>query len=191
VKFINSLWNIPLEEVAVAPAVDGLFHHVDLPGRLAVHGRVDVAEVPLVRGNLAVRVEVHLVGDQAQLLLGEVDVHPRQDHAVKREIPRGEPGILPLVGHREDVGALEKEPLLVSRRHTLLAVQRQHLVLHPLAHGVVVELLAPQHARERLSHDQTIVVREARGNDGRVEFVRLAQPGGQQISEPRPEGVHG
>jgi hypothetical protein len=39
----------------------------------------------------------------AELLLGEVGVDERERHAVEGEVPGRVPGVLPLVGHRDDV----------------------------------------------------------------------------------------
>ena len=57
-----------LEEVDVAGAVDG--EHLQRRPRL--DGRVDVAEVPLVGGQRAVRVLEPLAAQQQQLVLGEL-----------------------------------------------------------------------------------------------------------------------
>ena len=88
-----------LQEEAIALAPDGFLDEIDLPGGLAVHGWVDVAEVPLVGGDLSSRVEIDLVGHEPELVLGEVEVDGGQDHAVEGQIPGREPRILPCVGH--------------------------------------------------------------------------------------------
>ena len=71
--------------------------------RPGLHRRVDVAEVPLVRRQRPVRVLEPLPAQQDQLVLGERRVHVRQRDAVERQVPRGEPRVLPLVRHRHDV----------------------------------------------------------------------------------------
>ncbi len=79
--------------------------------------------------------------------------------AVEAEVPRGEPRVLPLVRHRHDVERLEVAPAGVAAlearggRGGLGRVAGQ-----PAGHVVVVELLAPEHPRERLAHDAGLVV---------------------------------
>src|SRR6266487_6500072 len=47
---------------------------VDAPGRPGVHGRVDVAEGPLVGRNLAVGMRVPLAQQEQELLLGKLGI---------------------------------------------------------------------------------------------------------------------
>ena len=79
---------------AVCLAVD----LIDAPRRPAVHGGVDVAERPLVSGNLAVGPHVPFAGQQNELVLGELGIDERKRNTVKGEVPRGVPGVLPFVG---------------------------------------------------------------------------------------------
>src|SRR5262249_61594979 len=51
---------------------------------------------------------------QQQLLFGELRVHQSQWHAVKRQVPRGVPGVFPLVGHRDHVGVIEVRPFVIA-----------------------------------------------------------------------------
>jgi hypothetical protein len=115
VEKLGSTFTDALQEVPIPLAAEGLLGDVDQPRCFAVDRRIDVAEVPLVRGDLPARVEIDLVGHEPQLVLGEIEVDRGQDHAVKRQVPGGEPRIFPLVGHREDVGAVEVEPFPVAR----------------------------------------------------------------------------
>ena len=105
-----------LEEVQVRLAAQGLLGAMEEQGRKGVDRRVHVAEVPLVGGHLAVGVEVRAAEHQIHLLLGEVGVHDRQRQRVERQIPGRVPGILPLVGHRDDVLVQHVEPLRVPGR---------------------------------------------------------------------------
>ena len=66
-----------LEEANVGAAEVPL-HPIEVQRRPGVHRRVDVAEVPLVRGNLAVRMDVEVPQHQQQLLFGEIEIHQRQ-----------------------------------------------------------------------------------------------------------------
>jgi hypothetical protein len=94
---------------------------------------------------------VPLARQQQQLLLGEVRVDERQRYAVKRQIPRGEPRVLPLVRHTDHVSVVEMFPADVA---AVLAIAGwRHLAfvaVQPLAHVVVEKLLAPDQARQRL-----------------------------------------
>src|SRR5215470_13132470 len=75
-----------------------------------VYGRIDVAEVPLVRRNLPVRVSVEAPQHQQELVLGEIEVDERQRERMEREIPGRIPRVLPLVGHGDDVAVEHVEP---------------------------------------------------------------------------------
>src|SRR5262245_65744924 len=118
--------------------------------------RIDVAEVPLVRGDLSVWVKINLLRQEAQLLLGKIDIYARENHAVKCEIPGREPGIFPFVRHRQDIGAFEMEPPLVARRGAACAIWRKDSVTQPLRYRIVIELFAPQHSGEGLAHNEIL-----------------------------------
>ena len=94
----------------VALAADLGLALVDEQRRPGGHGRVDVAEVPLVGGDLAVGMHVAGREQQLDLLLGEVDVDQRQRRAMERQVPGREPRILPLVRHRDDVAREHVKP---------------------------------------------------------------------------------
>ena len=132
----------PLEEVGVLGAVD-LEHPQGGPG---VHRRVDVAELPLIGGQLPVRVHVPLAAEQEQLGLRELRVDVGERDAVKGEIPRRVPGVLPGVRHRDHVHVVQVPPVGVppcpplGRRRRLGGV-----AVEPAPHVVVVELLRPEH----------------------------------------------
>ena len=109
-----------LEEVDVAPAGQLALDLVDPPGRAGVDRRIDVAEVPLVGRELAVGVHVPLAAEQDELPLGPLGVDPGQGDAVEGRVPGGEPGVLPLVGHRQDVERREVAPARRSGPPVLL-----------------------------------------------------------------------
>src|SRR6266536_5692352 len=104
----------PLQERQITLAAALLLDLVDAPGRPGQHRWVDIAEGPLVGRDLAVWVLVPLAAQQNQLLLGELRVDQRKRDTVKRQIPGGEPGVFPLVGHRDDVGGVEVFPVGVA-----------------------------------------------------------------------------
>ena len=116
VKLSSSFWKRALEPVDVALPAPRLLEAVGEDRGPGVHRRVDVAEVPLVGGNLAVRVQVALAQHQVELLLAEVRIDQRQREHVEGEVPGRVPGILPLVRHRDDVGVVHVMPVVVARR---------------------------------------------------------------------------
>ena len=113
VKFSSSLREALPEEGDVDLAQIRL-QVVQEQRREGVHGWVDVAEVPLVGGHLPGRVQVDLRQHQVDLALGEVGVDHGQRDAVEGQVPRRVPGVLPLVGHRDDVVVDHVEPRLVA-----------------------------------------------------------------------------
>ena len=177
------------EELAVALAADRGLALVDEQRGPRRHGRVDVAEVPLVGRDLAVGVHVARVQEQLDLFLGEVDVHERERRAVEGQVPRREPRVLPRVGHRDDVGGGHVEPRRVAHRARGRAhVPGVHAVLaQPAVHVVLVVLLGPQQPGERLAHDQRRVRAQGRRDHGRVEAVGLLAAGAHHGVEGRAE----
>ena len=138
-----------------------------------MHRWIDIGEVPLVRRQLPVRVQIAASQQQIELVLGEADVHDRERHRLKGQVPRREPGILPLVGHRDDVFGDQVPPVMVapSRVGTerVRAVTRQ-----PRLHVVAEVLLGPQHPGQRLARNHPLVLAQVTGQDVGVELVRLA-----------------
>ena len=133
-----------LEEVEVVVAGD-LVHAQRGPG---VHRRVDVAERPLVRGQLAVRVHVPLAAEQDQLRLRELRVDVGERDAVEGEIPGRVPRVLPRVGHRDHVHVVEVRPLVVAAVPARVRRRRAgRVAVEPAQHVVVEELLAPRASR--------------------------------------------
>ena len=112
----QQLLEAALEPDDVALARARLFQSIGEDRGPRMDGRVHVAEVPLVGGDLAVRVQIVLAQHQVELLLAEVRVHQRERQDMEGEIPRRVPGILPLVRHGDDVGVVHVMPLLVARR---------------------------------------------------------------------------
>ena len=124
-----------------------------------VDGRVHVAEVPLVGRDLARRVQVGLGEHEVELALGEVGVDHAQGDGVEGQVPRRVPGVLPLVGHGDDVVVDHVEPGLVPGPPPPGRAQRVGVVLaEPHVEVEVVALLRPQHPRQRLAHDRRRVV---------------------------------
>ena len=169
----------PRQELAVAFAPDLGLALVHVQRRPRGHRRVHVAEVPLVRRDLAVGVQIPGVEQQLDLRLGEVDVDQRQRRTVKRQIPRREPRILPLVRHRDHIARDHVKPGHVAHRAgRRVWIPRVDAVLaQPPVHVVLVVLLAPQQPRQRLAHHHRPVRVQRRRDHRRVESVRLLAPG--------------
>ena len=170
----------PGQEVEVVVAGD-LVHAQRRP---RLDRGVDVREVPLVRRELAVGMHVPLAAEQDELGLGELGVDMGQRDAVEGEVPGGIPGVLPLVGHRDDVAVVEVRPLVVAARQALgrrRGVGR--VALQPAAHVEVEELLGPQHPGERLAQDERLVGRGRGGGQLGIEGVGLPLAGRHDLGE--------
>ena len=176
-----------LQEGPVAAAGALLVDLVDTPGGPGEHGRVHVAERPFVGRELAVGVHVPLAQEEDELLLREVGVDHRQGHAVKGQVPRRVPGVLPLVRHRDDVGVVEVRPVGVAPSPSPCRRGRLgRVAVEPVLHDVVVELLRPEHAGEGLTHDPALL-RGACGRDERVvELVGFSSPRPEDLLEVGP-----
>src|SRR5438132_2674956 len=96
-QFVKTLF----EKLAVSFARANSIHVVNTPNGPGMNRRIQIGELPLVSGNLAVRMLKLFKQQEPQLLLRELRIDQRERHAMKRQIPRGEPRILPLIGHRQ------------------------------------------------------------------------------------------
>ncbi|HEX6478176.1 MAG TPA: hypothetical protein VF043_04975 [Ktedonobacteraceae bacterium] len=139
---------------------------------------------------------VPLVEQQEQLVLGEGAIDQSHRHAVEGQVPRGVPGVLPGVGHEDEVVVREVPPAPVAaalgwwRRAGGVATQ-------PFIHIVGVELLAPEQAGQRLPLHRPRIVRlgrthlpvklvgfpDARAEDLGCAVERGTRPGGGQAHE--------
>ena len=174
----------PGQEPDVAAAVDG----PDLQRRPRVHRRVDVPEVPLIRRQRPLRVLEPFPADQDQLVFRERRVQVRQRDGVEGQVPRGEPRVFPLIGHRDDVEPVEVPPpgvppALAHRRRFRLA----RVPVQPPGHVVVEQLLAPQHPRGRLPQHQRLIRARAGRRQLRVKLIRLRPPLGHHLIEVRAQ----
>ena len=180
-----------LEEIDVHLAAQGLLGAVQEERREGVDRGVHVAEVPLVGGHLAAGVQVDPAQHQLHLLLGEVGVHDRERERVEGQVPGRVPGVLPLVGHRDDVLVHHVVPLRVPGE-TISGMEGIGVVLvQPVVAVEEVELLAPQHAGDRLAHHVGRVRGDGRRGHRAVEVVRLLKPDGQSFLELRAEAGRG
>ena len=192
VKFSSSFWKQLLSHSLSPSPVCRLFQAVGEDGGPGVHRRVDVAEVPLVGRDLAVGVHVALAQHQLQLLLAEIGIDERQGEDVEGEVPGRVPGILPLVRHRDHVAVVHVVPVVVARGGLARRLERVGAaLLQPLVHVVVVELLAPEHARQGLPHDVGRVGVQRGRDDGGVELVGLGAPRLEDVVEAAAERTRG
>ena len=176
------------EEVQVRLAAQGLLGAMEEQRRKGVDRRVHVAEVPLVGGHLAVGVEVRAAEHQIHLLLGEIGVHDRQRQRVEGQIPGRVPGVLPLVGHRDDVLVQHVEPLRVPGV-AITGMERVGVVLvEPVVPVEEEELLAPEHAGEGLTHHVGRVFAHRWRRDRLVELVGFTKPVGEDLVERLSKG---
>ncbi|OPY90220.1 MAG: hypothetical protein A4E73_02606 [Syntrophaceae bacterium PtaU1.Bin231] len=176
------------EEIQVRLAAQGLLGAVQEERREGVDRGVHVAEVPLVGGHLAAGVQVDVPEHQLHLLLREIGVHDGERQRVEGQVPGRVPGVLPLVGHGDDVLVEHVEPLRIPGG-AIPAVEGVGVVLvEPVVAVEVEELLAPEHAGDGLAHDGGRVGRDGRRGHRTVKVVRLLQAGGQGPVELRAEG---
>ena len=164
------------QDVAIEPVVE--------ERRPGVYRWIDVVEVPFVGRQLTVRVLIPIEQHQAQLLLREFRVDPCQRHRVKRQVPGGEPGVLPLVRHRDHVGAVHVEPVLIARLPVGVALHPA--LVQPPLDVVDVGLLGPQQPGRALANHLRGVGAERRRRQHGVVLVGLAQA----LAEGRVEARH-
>ena len=114
---------------------------IDPPRGPGVHRRAHIVERKFIRGDLAVGMHVPFAQKEEDLFLGEPAVDARERNHVERQVPRGEPGIFPLVGHRNDIATVEVCPFPVAalpaglRRWRHARVPRQ-----PVLNDIVIKL---------------------------------------------------
>ena len=122
-----------------------------------MHRRVDVAEGPFVGGQLAIGMHVALMEHQQQLVLGKVTVDQRHRNAMKGQVPRGVPGVLPGIGHEDDIIVAQMPPSLIAA-----ALGRRRwpgrITPQPCIYIIVVELLAPEQPGQRLSLYRALIL---------------------------------
>ena len=168
------------EEVVVTAAVD--VPHVQC--RPGVHGRVGVAERPLVCRQRTVGVLEPLAAEHQELVLGERRVDVGQGDRVKSHVPGGEPRVLPRIRHGQDVAGVHVEPPRVAAAPSLRWWRRLgRITVQPALHVVPVELLPPDHPREGLTGDEPGVVVHVGGDHLGVELVRLTAPRREHLVE--------
>ena len=153
-----------------------------------MHRRVHVPQRKLVGGKLPVGVHVPFAQQELQLVFRELAVQPRKRNHVERQVPGGEPRVLPFVRHREHVAIEHMRPVGVSpvqslrRRTGLLGIP-----LEPVVHDVVIELFRPQQPGVCQTHHLAFVVRKRSGNALGIERVGLLDAIAKDAVERRGE----
>ena len=180
-QFVETL----LQEHPVALALAQPVHVVDPPHRPGLHRRVQVRELPLVGRDLPGWMLKLLEEQQPKLFLCELAVDERERHAMEREVPRGEPRILPFVRHRHDAHRVEVPPVRIADLFPRLGRRPVGAVaLQPHVHIEEIDLLGPEHPREGLTLDPLLVLGGVVGMNGGVELIGLGAP-------LRNDGGHG
>jgi hypothetical protein len=134
----------PLEKVAVALALPLHLEFVHTPRGPGVYRRIDIAECPLVRRQLPVRVHVPLARHEQQLFLSELGIDESQSDTVKCQIPGRVPRIFPLVRHRYDIRVVQMAPFVVAAVQTLFwRLRTGRIAFEPAIKIVIVNLFAP------------------------------------------------
>ena len=178
-----------LQEVDVSLTTPGLLVAIQEQARKGVDRGVHVAEVPLVGGHLPVGVLVGTAKHQLHLLLGEIGVHDRQRQCVEGQVPGRIPGVLPLVGHGDDVLVQHVEPLRVPGVAIAVMEWVGVVLVEPVVAIEEEELFAPQHAGDGLAHDVGRILTHGWRGDRLVELVGFTTPGGEDVVERLSEGL--
>ena len=108
---------------------------------------------------------------------------------MERQVPGRVPGVLPLVGHRDDVPVQHVEPLRVAGA-SISVMQRIGVVLvQPVVAVEEEELLAPEHAGQGLTHHAGRVFTHGRRRDRLVERISVTKPVSEDLIERLAKGL--
>ena len=111
--------------------------------------------------NLSVGMHVPFTQHQDELLFGERRIDKRERDAVKREIPRGIPGILPFVRHRNDVGVIEVRPVRIAAMEPFTRrLRHARVAFEPAIDIVVIKLFAPEQSGKGLPLHTARIIRQ-------------------------------
>src|SRR5712691_12528736 len=104
----------PFQESTIRHAAYAALDFVNAPRGPGMDRRIHIAEGPFVGGQLPVWLHVPFAQKKDELLLREIGISQGQWNAMKRQVPRGVPGILPFVRHGNNVVVVEMRPILVA-----------------------------------------------------------------------------
>ena len=104
-------------------------------------------------------------------------IDQRQGDALKRQVPGGEPRILPFVRERHDPQRIQMLPMPVADASARVGRRPVGIVaIEPAADVEDVALLVPEHARESLPLDEPFVVGCAGRVNRLVKLIGLLPP---------------
>src|ERR1700689_939794 len=107
---------------------------------------------------------------------------------MKRQIPRGVPRVFPFIRHGNDVGIVKMRPVMVAASVARgIGFRLGGIACEPAAAIVVVALLAPQQAGERLALPAASVLTLLRIDASRVKVVRFFDALIKNLLESRSE----
>jgi hypothetical protein len=171
------------EKVEVGLAVHGVPGAMQEQRCKRVDRRVHVAEIPLVGGYLTVRMQIGAAQHQLHLILGKIRIDDRDRERMEGQVPGRVPRVFPFVGHRDDVPVQHVEPLRIPGSPIARMQGIGVVLVEPVVAVEEEELLAPQHAGDRLAHHTRRIGAHGRGRDRLVELVRFANPVGEDRIE--------
>jgi len=150
--------------------------------RPGVHGRIDITERELIRRQLTGGVSVSTTKEQRELISRESRVQASERNHVKREVPGGIPGVLPLVGDRDDVVIDDMRPVLIASGDPLLrGFGLCGIPNDPIGDVEVIELFGPKQRCISLAEDVSFVVGSGLGQKVVVEELSLVRARGQGL----------
>ena len=170
----------PFQEVEVGATID----LKDAQCGPCMHWWIEIIEGPLVRGDRATWMHVPLANHDDELVLGIFGVNVCEDDRVERQIPGGEPWVLPRVGHGKHIIGEQVLPVGVSN----LEMARwgwwfTGIPLKPPLNVVPVELLAPDHSGEGLTHHLHCIGRDPFRSHFDIELISFTLSGCHEIGE--------
>ncbi len=121
---------------------------------------IDIPEVPFVRGNLPVGVEIPLAQHEFQLLFGEIRIDDTQGNSVKSQVPAAYPGYSHLSGMEMISSFTHVEPLGLRIKPRWSTLELRAVFHEPGFQIIYVVLLGPEHARQGLPHNETFIITE-------------------------------
>src|SRR5262249_15412112 len=106
------------QEMPIAATLGANLVHA--PAGPSVYRRVDVREVIVGGGQLAVGVQVPLAQEQQQLLPGKLGIDAPEDQHVEGQVPGEKSRVFPLVGHTKYIATVEVPPVSVTEARAAL-----------------------------------------------------------------------
>src|SRR5690606_16171940 len=129
----------------VGTAVYFFIDIINAESRPCVYGRIYITEIPLIGRQLAVRMDIPFLGEQAKLVFCELRINKRKGHTVKCKIPGCEPRVFPFVRHGDNVLVLHVFPFAVPHMSFKIAVCfKLRISFQPFGNIIMVELFVPQ-----------------------------------------------